>query len=190
MATESNKIICSTCNRKTRTYICEGCSERFCFTHLLAHRKHLDEQLDQLGNNHDRLRQDLNDQSLDPTKYPSIKRINQWEKDSIEKIQRTANHYRDKLMNYTCQSFGRMKKRLNDLAEQIKKIRNENEFNEIDLNDLKEKFERLENEFTQLPDVVIEHRSTALIDHISVRAPFRQGTCIFSAYSLLQCSCF
>ena len=179
MTIESMKNICLRCKRETRTYICEGCSQRFCFNHLLEHRKNLDEQLDQIGNDHDRFRQDLNDQTIEPTKYPSIERINRWEKDSINKIQQIANHYREKLTNYTNRFLHQIEEKLNHLAEQIKKTRDENEFNEIDLNDLTQKLQKLRKEFTQLPDITIEQQVTSTIDQISVRMPIQKGAYLF-----------
>lgn len=179
MTKESMKNICSTCERETRTYICEGCSQRFCFQHLLEHRKNLDDQLDQIGNKHDQFRQDFNDQTTDPKKYRSIEHIDRWEKQSISKIQRIANHYREKLTNYTTRFLYQIEERLNHLAEQIKKTRDENEFNEIDLNDLNKKLKKLRKEFTQLPDITIEQRVTSIIDQISVRVPLQKSAFLF-----------
>jgi DNA-binding transcriptional regulator WhiA len=49
-----------------------------------------------------------------------------------------------------------LENQLNRLAEQIKKVRRENEFNGIDLNQLKEKLTILEQNLRQFVDVFIE----------------------------------
>ena len=73
--------------KKNITYLCDGCSQRFCRKDLDEHENNLGEQLEQIGNNHDQLRQNLDQQKTNPTKHPFIKQINQWEKDSIDQNQ-------------------------------------------------------------------------------------------------------
>ena len=139
MTTTSNKTICVICNKERITYACDGCSQRFCRKHLDEHLKNLGEQLEQIGNDHDQLRQNLDQQKTNPTKHPLIEQINQWENDSIDKIKQTAQLCREKLINYSNKSLLETEKKLNDLAQQIKEMRHENEFNEIHLNHLTEK---------------------------------------------------
>ena len=82
--------ICTVCKKSRVTYICQGCSEDFCFDHLFEHRINLIQEFDQLQNDHDQLRQDINDLKIDPSKSRLLDQINQWEVDSIEKIRQIA----------------------------------------------------------------------------------------------------
>ena len=59
MATANTTTKCSTCEKETRTYICEGCSQKFCRTDLTKHFQLLDEQLNQTITDYDGFRQKL-----------------------------------------------------------------------------------------------------------------------------------
>ena len=90
MATTSLKTNCVLCNKSKITYICQGCSQHFCLDHLPEHRKNLGQQLEQIQNDHDQLRQDFMEQPSDRMKHPLSKQIDQWEKKSIAKNQRNS----------------------------------------------------------------------------------------------------
>jgi len=59
-----------------------------------------------------------------------IKQINQWEKDSIDKIKQTAEQCRQKLTN---KSLLKTEKKSNHLAQKIKEMLQENELDDVDL---------------------------------------------------------
>ena len=71
------KAICILCEKIKMTYTCEGCSERFSIDHLLQHRTNIEQKFDQLQNDHDQLRQQINDLESDGTKHPLVQRIEQ-----------------------------------------------------------------------------------------------------------------
>lgn len=169
MATSSMKTVCVVCNKEKITYLCHGCSRKFCLPHLTEHRQDLALQLEQLENDHDGLRQKLHDQQNNQIDHPLMNRIDQWEKNSIAKIKRTADQCRTKLI--TCANVCRIRaeKKLNHLAEQMRDMRQENEFNEIDLNELKIRIRKLEEELVQSADISMEQTSTAFVNSISVR---------------------
>ena len=168
MATASNKTMCFLCKKMQVTYICQGCSNHFCFDHLLQHRTDIQQQFDFLQNNHDQLRQQINDTKSDPTKHSLIKQIDQWERDSINKIQEHAQQCKTRAINQLNSFVQKIEKKLKDLAEQIKGIHQENAFNEIDLNNLKEKLEKLEKELNRPSNIFIKRQSTLFVDNISV----------------------
>ena len=169
MATSSLKTLCVVCNKEKITYLCFGCSEKFCLPHLTEHQKDLALQLDQIENDHDGLRQSLHDQRANSSQHPLIEQINQWGKDSIEKIKQTAEQCRRKITNCLDVCFHRTEKKLNHLAEHIKEMRHENEFNEIDLNELKQRIRKLQEELVRPDNVSIEQPSTSVTGTISVR---------------------
>ena len=69
---------------------CEGCSQSFCSAHWVEHRRSLDEQIDVLI--HD-LEVSLDKQALEVDHHPLKDEIDQWEKESIAKIQDKAKEY-------------------------------------------------------------------------------------------------
>ena len=67
---------CVICNKEMRTYLCDGCSQRFCLKHLDEHRKHLEKEFDQIETEHDEFRQMINEHKQDSTMHPIIEFIN------------------------------------------------------------------------------------------------------------------
>jgi vacuolar-type H+-ATPase subunit I/STV1 len=135
------------------------------------HFQALNKELDEIENDHYQFRQKLIDQKDDPNECSLIKKINKWEEDSIEIIKQTADKCRKRLTKYTNVSIVIIENKLNDLAKHIKKIRQENEFNEMELNQLREKFKKLQEELDKPPYVSIDEESTSFINRIYVITP-------------------
>jgi predicted transcriptional regulator len=168
MATTNATTKCSTCNKEGRTYLCQGCSANFCLNCLTKHHQTHIVELDGIGNNHNNLRKRLDDQKEDPKKRPLIQQINRWENDSVNKIRQAAEEFRKTLKEYTDKSIPEIEKKLNDIAEQIRKTREDDQFNEIDLDELKEKLQKLAKEFDQPSNISIEQESAPFINKISL----------------------
>ena len=125
---------CYLCGKQTRIFNCDGCLQNYCHIDLTKHLQALSKQLDEIENDHDILRQKLLDQKANNfDNCLLIQQINKWEYDSIEKIQQRANQYREKLIKYINKSFLTTEKHLNELAQQIRDIHNQNGFNEIEI---------------------------------------------------------
>jgi sugar lactone lactonase YvrE len=168
MATSTGKGRCIICEKEKSAVRCEGCLQIFCRVHLNDHCQELSQQLDEIEFNRDLFRQTLNEQIENPQKHFLIKQIEQWELNSIEIIQKIAKECKEKLFQYTNEHFNRIEINLNQLTNQLKEIRRENDFNEMDLNQLKEKLTKLEVELDQIPNISIQQHSTSFIKKISV----------------------
>ena len=175
MATASNKTLCIPCNKVKVTYICQGCSKHFCFDHLSQHRTNIQQQFDHLQNDHDQIRQQINELRTNSGKHPLIQQIDRWEQDSIGRIQQIAKQCRTRWIDYSNSCLRQMEKKLNHFAEQIKDIHQEDAFNEIDLNNLKQRLEILLEELNRSPNVSIEQQSRSFINHISLLLPLEKG---------------
>ena len=151
MASASDRSICFTCNKERLYYLCPGCSKRFCLDDLLKHRKDLGQQLDYLRNEYNQLRQNLIDQ------------------------RETNQQSREKWTNYSNEFLLAIETRLNDLAEQIRDMSKENEFNERDLNNLGKKLQILRKELYRATHIFIEEYLTALTDQRSLHFPIHRG---------------
>jgi sugar lactone lactonase YvrE len=169
------KAQCCICNKEKNTYKCGGCSKDFCFNHLTEHRQSINQQFDEIENYHDQFRQTILKQKNDPQKHPLINQINKWEEDSIQKIKQTAQESRRKLIKYMNNHIIVIENQLNHLAKQLKEIREENEFNEADLNQLREKLTKLAEELAKPSNVIIEQESSSFIGKISVIVPIGKG---------------
>jgi predicted AAA+ superfamily ATPase len=68
-----------------------------------------------------------------------------------------------------------MENKLNHLTKQLKEIREENEFNECDLNQIREQLTKLREKFVASFNLSIEQESILFIDKISVFVPIGKG---------------
>jgi seryl-tRNA synthetase len=168
MATAIGKDQCIICHKEKRTVRCEGCSQMFCFNHINDHRQELSGQLNEIEMNRDVFRQTLTERRNDPEKHSLIKQIDQWEEDSIKQIQQTAQDCRQILIQHTTEHINQTETNLVELTDQLKEIRQENDFNEIDLSQLKQRLAQLAEEFDKPPNMSIQQGSGSLINKISV----------------------
>ncbi len=169
MAKTTGKARCVHCGKERGAVICAGCLQVFCFNHLNDHRQQLSQQFDEIENNRDLFRQTLNEQINNPLKHSLIKQIDKWELESIELIQKTAQTCKDQILQLTDKHFDQIENNLTKFTNELREIRQENDFNEIDLDNLKEKLTELKNKLEEIPNVFIQEHSTSFINHISVR---------------------
>jgi chromosome segregation ATPase len=174
MVIANAKTQCFSCCKETRTFNCGGCLQNYCLNCLPIHLQKLREDLDEIEYDHDQFRQKLNDQKENPKKCSLIQEIDQWEEDSINKIKQTAEQCRQRLINYTNKFIIEIENKLNDLVEKIKQIRYENEFNEIDLDQIKEKLNQLKEQLDKPLNVSTE-QSSSFINKIFVILPIDKG---------------
>lgn len=175
MATSNTITKCECCNNEDATYLCRGCSKYFCLDHLKDHKNKIDVDFNNIEHDFNLFRQKLDDQKQDPKNNLFIKQIDQWEEDSIGKIKEKANEYRQILIKYMDDLISELVEKLNDFTNQIRKIQKQNDFNEIHLNQLKDKLKLLENELIHPKNVSIERKSTFFSEQISVSIPPFKG---------------
>ncbi|CAF0764640.1 unnamed protein product [Adineta steineri] len=167
----NNKTLCFTCNKDKITYPCEGCSQRFCLIHLTEHRQILTNELHHITNEYNEFKQRINQQKQNPQNHPLLNQINHWEIKSIEKIQEKAQEYREILIKSSQTSINDIEIKYNDLREQIKQIHHENqlnEFNEINLNYLRNQLKQITKELNNPSIVSVQQNSQSLINEISI----------------------
>jgi hypothetical protein len=168
MGISTGKGRCIKCDKEKSAVRCEGCSQLFCFDHLPDHRQELSIQLDEIEVNRDLLRQTLIEQTTNPKKHSLMKQIDQWEEDSIKIIRQTANDCRQLVLQHTTDHINQFEGNLVKLTDRLRQTRQENDFNEIDLRELKQKLIELTEELNKPSNVSIEHDSASLINKISV----------------------
>src|ERR1700677_934414 len=87
MASALLKNPCAKCDKGGGVTTCDGCQQSFCIKHIIEHRQELAIQLDNIGQEHDLFRRDLTQEN---SAYPLFIRIDEWEQESITKIQVAA----------------------------------------------------------------------------------------------------
>ncbi|CAF3877732.1 unnamed protein product, partial [Adineta steineri] len=168
MATLNNKTQCFMCNKEKNTYTCKGCTNEFCFPHLTEHRQRIETQLEAIINDHDQFQQTIIQQKQNPPNSSLIQQINQWETNSIHQIQQTAEECRETVVKLPQKLIDDVQKKFVELSQKLKEIREENEFNEIDLNNCQLKLKQITEELLQPSSISIRQDSQEFIKKISV----------------------
>ena len=161
-ATETNRNYCFICEKEKSTYTCDGCSKRFCKQHLKDHENELELELDQIEDERNIFRQTLSEQVEQPNKHDLIQQINKWEQRSINKIQQTAEGNRQLILKLMNKHFEKIEIDLNLLTNQIKEIRQESDFNELNLNELRNKLERLQKKLNNPSNISLKEDNLSL----------------------------
>jgi DNA repair ATPase RecN len=174
MATRISKALCVKCGKERSTLKCAGCLQDFCCNHFKDHREELSEELDQIEMNRDLFRQTLNEQTNNLKQHSLFKQIDRWEKDSIKIIEQTAKQCRESLFKHITKSIDQIEISVSKLTDEMREIRKENDFNETDLNELKNKLTQLAKELDQPTNVSVQQDSASLINKICIVASSRK----------------
>ena len=160
---------CVTCGKDNKaTLRCGGCFQEFCYNDLTGHRQELSKQLDEIEVSRDLFRQTISEQAGKPEKHALIRQINDWERDSIEKIRQTAEEARQTLLQHTAGHVKGIEVDLNKLTDQLRQSREENDFFETDLRHWNEELSRLTKEYAQPSNIILRNDTTSFINKISV----------------------
>jgi hypothetical protein len=171
MASSSTRKQCANdggCKQAAVT-TCEGCSKAFCVKHFNDHRRLLDEEMNMIIDEHDHLKHTLNQRTTKLDTHPLIKELENWEKESIAKIQQRAQELRQELLESTAAHTGDLLKTLQQLSEQLKQCREQDDFIEIDLQLWKKTLDNLKTDLTSLSTICINrHNNVSLVQDISI----------------------
>ena len=123
-------------------------------------------------------RQNLSEQIKLPNQQDLIQQVNKWEQHSINKIQQTAEKNRQFILKQMNKGFEKIDIDLNHLTNQIKEIRQESDFNESNLIDLRNKLGRLQTKLNNLSNISLkeDNSSSSIINRIYVDIEHRQLT--------------
>lgn len=167
MATQKEQ--CSICRVTTDIYACRSCSKDFCFGHLSEHRKEVNTKREKIQTDIKEFQQVLPDQQQQPV----LRQIDQWEKDSIATIQKTADQYRTKVINYTKKMTQRIDTTLN---QQILTNVTQAKCHEIIANRFAKQLQTLKTDLKELKITIsIEQQPTSFIPKLIVQVPTDRG---------------
>jgi hypothetical protein len=169
MAAATGKTRCLICEKEKATSKCSGCLQDFCYTHLGEHRQELIKQLDEIQIHRDLFQQTLNQQTTNPHHHTLIKKIDHWEENSIHRIKELAEETRQTLFIYTNEQRNKTQEKLNELTNQLKLNRKEDDITELDLIKWKEQLQQLTEQLNTPPNILIQQTSISLIDKINIQ---------------------
>ncbi|CAF4396524.1 unnamed protein product, partial [Adineta steineri] len=113
-------------------------------------------------------KQTINEQKQNPQNHLLIEEINQWEIESIDKIQQKAQEYRENVTKSLQTCINDVEMKFKDLDEQIKQTQKENEFNEINLNYLRNQLKEMTEELNNPSKISVKQDLKSLINKISI----------------------
>jgi hypothetical protein len=147
MAFYPTRKACSTTKdcKQTAATNCEGCSQAFCTKHYTEHRRTLSEEMNEIISEQNQLQQTFNEQSTEPDSHPFMKRINEWEKDAIDQIQKRANELRLEVIELTAIRRGELSNKLRQMSTQLTESRQNDNYIEIDLQQWKNTLKDLQS---------------------------------------------
>jgi hypothetical protein len=159
----SQKALCASCDKVTGSFTCRGCQKDFCIRHVVEHRQELGKKMDELTLNHDRFRQNLIDQTTEPQQHSLMKQIDEWEQKSIDKIRRTADDVRKQLQITINEHTSKLTDALVEIANELRKAREDNDFFESDLEQWTKKLDELEKDLIQPSNIKIQQDDNGVI---------------------------
>ncbi len=147
MASSSTRKQCEVADHCEQTGVaqCEGCQQTFCSNHFNHHRQRLSEEIDLIIGEHDQLKNTLIEKSNNLQSHRLIQKINDWEKESIQIIQKKAVELRHNLMQLEITRADELSQKLQSFAEQLNKSREQSDYIETDLQKWKKYLEDLQS---------------------------------------------
>jgi hypothetical protein len=167
MASIMRKQTCAKCSKGGGIAMCNGCQQSFCIKHFVEHRQELSQLMDDIGQEHDLLRRDMN---YEKSTQSLLTRIDQWEQESIKKIQATANKARIDLQQLLDQTKNELKMSVNRLTEELRTCRESDDYTEIDIKKWTEQLKELRQMIENPSSINIgcENNATSAISLIKV----------------------
>lgn len=163
---------CVKCKNLGPLFTCNGCQQTFCNEHISEHRDELSDKMTNINKEYRYFEEDLNKNNLIQS---YLTHINQWEHESINKIQRTAEIARNDLLKISEQLKNRLKISLEKIHSDIQTNENLNNYTEINLNQWTEQLKQLHHTYqTSFTNNLIDdnHSSIRLIKIIDRNQPF------------------
>ena len=168
MATVTNRTMCAICDEERAIMKCEGCLQTFCYNHIMDHRQELSKQLDEIEVIRDTIQQSIIEQTTELGKRAFTQQIDEWERESINKIRQTAEEVRQLLLKHTAEHATRKEVELNRLTNLLQASRQKNDFVETELIQWKVELTRIQEELETLHNIKIRPDAEILVNKISI----------------------
>jgi hypothetical protein len=161
MASSTTKrSLCKACNKAPSVFLCQGCEKDFCTDHAKEHRQELSKQLDTIIVGHDQLKQNLAQCTSESSLHPLMKKIDQWETESMDTIRMVADDARKQLSNVIGIHTTKITEELKHLTQELTAARSENNFIEIDLKEWMERLEQWTKELSTPSSITIQQEKS------------------------------
>jgi hypothetical protein len=146
--TAAKKSQCFTCKNNTGIFICGGCTRAFCKKHANEHRQILGKQMDVVIFEYDQLRQNINEKIDRIYQSSSMKEIDEWERQSIDKISQITKFAREKVKQCVIKQTEHIQIAAQELMNKIESACIEDDFLEMDLKIWSDKIKQLKTDLS------------------------------------------
>lgn len=150
-----NRSICSVCGKVPSLSFCVGCERVFCIDHVEQHRLDLAGLLDKIILEHDQCKQTIIQYTEETNNHPLMKQINEWETQSIHKIQQVALDARKQVLNAFQHFASNAITKIKTLTEDLTKAQHEDNFSEKELKKWMETLVKTKKELEKPPTINI-----------------------------------
>jgi hypothetical protein len=169
-----NQSLCVICGNERGIFQCNGCGQGFCLRDTNHHRQELTKQLDELTAT-SQLVQELITRpvaetlpSTDDVQGSLLAQVNEWERTSVEQIRQVAELTRKQVLAYTCKRAAHIQVQLDEINDELQRVRQTNDFLEMDLRIWKQTLDLLKQKLTTARNVTLQDDFTALVTRIRV----------------------
>lgn len=146
--------------------LCDRCEQTFCDRHVIEHRRQNSNQLDNLLEEHDLIQEELRQSS---NQHSLLKSIDKWEKESIVKIQTTAEKAREELREMIENSKQKLSTVCHDILEKLHLNRKMGEFCVNDLNRAMQQLKQLKKKVESPLSVNLIEDKKSVIHLITIK---------------------
>ena len=162
---------CATCGTTAGIFTCRGCAEHFCLLHTNEHRDKLELRMDELILHHNQFQERISESRGTQYQHRLFQLIDQWEQQSIEKIQQVANDTRQQLSIALRNRTDELRETSSSVMHVLIEARENGEFFEQDLQQWAEQLQQLQATQMENERIRIEQDSNpfAFISRISLR---------------------
>ena len=171
MASAVTRKLCTNSNecKQMAAAICEGCSQALCTNHFIEHRRFLGEEMNGIISEYDQFQHTLNQQTTNTDSHCLMKQIDEWENESISRIQQKTKELRQQVAQLTTVHLAEHLQKLRNLSKKLKEGQEYDNFVETDLQDWRESLNALKENLTSpSPFYIRRHESNPLVQNVSV----------------------
>ena len=108
-----------------------------------------------------------------------IQQVDQWEHDSIQKIKQTAEEIRQLISIHINENIIPTKEKLDQLTQQLKHAREQNNAIEVDIQRWKEELQEITQQLNKSTNIAIQLTSTPLVNKLQVQFSSKCNLCKF-----------
>jgi hypothetical protein len=148
MASITGKKSCSICHKGGDVFTCRGCRQAFCAKHVDEHREKLSREVENLAEEHELLRRDLNREN---EAQSLLSAVNTWEQESLAKITFAAETVRADLQRWIDRHNIDVKIPFERITNEVRSCQQADDYTEIDLKRWIQQLEEFRSKIEKVP---------------------------------------